>query len=55
MLNVVDEITRECLTIRVPRKLNVLDVNDVLADLFIMRGTPVISARTAERSSEPPR
>jgi transposase InsO family protein len=40
MLNVVDEFTRECLTIRVGRKLGSADVIDVLADLFIARGTP---------------
>lgn len=40
MLNVVDEFSRECLAIRVARKLNSLDVIDVLADLFIMRGIP---------------
>lgn len=40
MLNVVDEFTRECLAIRVARKLNSLDVIDVLTDLFIMRGIP---------------
>jgi transposase InsO family protein len=40
MLNVVDEFTRECLCIRVGRKLKAADVIDVLADLFITRGTP---------------
>ncbi|QTI81070.1 IS3 family transposase (plasmid) [Roseomonas marmotae] len=40
MLNVVDEFTRECLAIRVARKLNSFDVIDVLTDLFIARGTP---------------
>jgi transposase InsO family protein len=40
MLNVVDEFSRECLAIRVARKLNSLDVIDVLADLFILRGIP---------------
>jgi putative transposase len=40
MLNVVDEFTRECLTIRVGRKLGSADVIDVLSDLFIARGTP---------------
>ena len=40
MLNVVDEFTRECLCIRVGRKLKAADVVDVLADLFITRGTP---------------
>jgi putative transposase len=40
LLNVVDEFTRECLAIRVGRKLSSADVIDVLADLFIARGTP---------------
>jgi len=40
MLNVVDEFTRECLAIRVGRKLGSAEVIDVLADLFIARGTP---------------
>ena len=40
LLNVVDEFTRECLLIRVGRKLGSADVIDVLADLFIARGTP---------------
>ena len=37
-LNVIDEYTRECLMIRVKRKLNSIDVIDVLTDLFILRG-----------------
>ena len=40
LLNVVDEFTRECLCIRVGRKLGSSDVIDVLADLFMARGTP---------------
>jgi putative transposase len=40
MLNVVDEFTRECLAIRVERKLNSTNVVDVLSDLFILRGVP---------------
>src|SRR4051794_32541720 len=40
MLNVVDEFTHECLAIRVDRKLKAVDVIDVLADLFILRGVP---------------
>ncbi len=40
MLNVVDEFTRACLSIRVGRKLGSAEVIDVLADLFIARGTP---------------
>jgi transposase InsO family protein len=40
MLNVVDEFTRECLAIRVGRKLGSIDVVDLLSDLFILRGVP---------------
>ena len=40
MLNLIDEFTRECLTIRVSRKLNSTDVIDVLSDQFILRGVP---------------
>ena len=40
LLNVVDEFTRECLSIRAGRKLSSVDVIDVLADLFITRGAP---------------
>jgi putative transposase len=40
MLNVIDEFTRECLAIRINRKLKSTDVIDVLSDLFIMRGVP---------------
>ena len=40
MLNVLDEFTHECLTIRVARKLKAIDVIDVLSDMFILRGIP---------------
>jgi transposase InsO family protein len=40
MLCVVDEFTRECLAIRVARKLGAADVVDALSDLFILRGVP---------------
>ncbi|MFG6554478.1 IS3 family transposase [Sulfitobacter sp. 1A16808] len=40
-LNILDEHSRECLAIKVKRKLNSTDVIDVLTDLFILRGTPV--------------
>ena len=40
MLNVIDAFTRECLAIRVSRKLKALDVIDVLSDLFSLRGVP---------------
>ena len=39
-LNILDEFSRECLAIRVKRKLNSTDVIDVLTDLFILRGVP---------------
>ena len=39
-LNILDEYTRECLAIRVDRKLNSQNVLDVLTDLFIIRGSP---------------
>ena len=39
-LNIIDEYSRECLAIRVKRKLNSVDVIDVLTDLFILRGIP---------------
>ena len=40
MLNVIDEYTRECIAIRIDRKLKSTDVIDVLSDLFILRGVP---------------
>ena len=40
MLNVIDEFSRECLAIRIARKLNSTDVIDVLSDMFILRGVP---------------
>ena len=39
-LNLIDEYTRECLEIRVKRKLNSTDIIDTLTDLFILRGIP---------------
>ena len=52
MLNVIDEFTRECLAIRIDRKLKSTNVIDVLSDLFILRGIPGhIQLRTAVRKS----
>jgi hypothetical protein len=34
MLNVIDELTHECLAIRINRKLKAIDVIDVLSDLL---------------------
>ena len=39
-LNIIDEYSRECLTIKVERKLNSTNVIDALTDLFILRGPP---------------
>jgi len=40
MLTIMDEYARECLAIKVSRRLNSADVIDQLWDLFIFRGTP---------------
>jgi transposase InsO family protein len=40
MLNVIDEFTRECIAIKVNRRLKGVDVIEVLSDLFILRGIP---------------
>ena len=39
-MNILDEHSRECLAIRVKRKLNSTEVIDALTDLFILRGVP---------------
>ncbi len=39
-LNIIDKYSRECLAIRVDRKLNSGNVIDALSDLFILRGVP---------------
>ena len=40
ILNIIDEFTRECLAIRVARKISAQDVIDELFQLFIFRGIP---------------
>ena len=40
ILNIMDEFTRECLAIRVARKIKTQDVIDLLFHLFIFRGIP---------------
>jgi len=40
LLTLIDEYTRECLSIDVARKISAVDVVERLADLFIYRGTP---------------
>ena len=39
-LNIIDEFSRECLAIKVERRLNATSVIDALSDLFILRGVP---------------
>ena len=39
-LNILDEFSRECLAIKVERRLNATSVIDALTDLFILRGVP---------------
>ena len=39
-LNILDEHSRECLAIRVKRKLNSTVVMEALTDLFILQGVP---------------
>ena len=40
LLTVIDEYTRECLAIRVARRIHSEDVLELLAELFALRGTP---------------
>lgn len=40
MLNIMDEFTRECLVIKVKRRINSFDVLETLADLFLLHGQP---------------
>ena len=39
-LSIVDEFTRECLTLKMNRSITSEDVIDTLAELFSMRGIP---------------
>jgi transposase InsO family protein len=39
-LSILDEFSRECLAIKVDRKLNATRVIDALSELFILRGVP---------------
>jgi putative transposase len=40
MLTIIDEFTRECLAIKVARRLRASDVIETLAELFLTRGVP---------------
>jgi putative transposase len=48
-LNILDEFSRECLAIKVERRLNANSVIDVLTDLFILRGPPAYGRRRQDR------
>ncbi len=52
-LNIIDEFSRECLAIRVKRKLNSTDVIDALTDLFIIQAFQHTSVPTTALSSSP--
>ena len=41
LLNVIDEYTRECLSVKVARRLTSHNIVEVLTDLFIERGVAV--------------
>ena len=51
MLTLIDEYTRECLAIRVARRLGRFEVIEALADVMLFRGVPETFARTMARSS----
>lgn len=53
-LNIIDEYSRECLAIRVDRKLNSGNVIDALSDLFILRGVPSFSPHAGALSNYEP-
>ena len=40
MMNIIDAVTKEALTISVARKLNLTDLVDALTGFFILRGPP---------------
>jgi len=41
ILNIIDEFSRECLSIKVDRKIRSQDVIDRLYELFLLRGVPL--------------
>lgn len=55
MLNVIDEFTRECLTIRVACKLKAADVIDVLSELFLPHAACLATSGPATGRSSWPR
>jgi putative transposase len=56
MMPLVDEYSRECLTIEVERSITAEDVVEILASLFRQRSTPafILSDRAGSGSSPEP-
>jgi transposase InsO family protein len=52
-LSIVDEFTRERLTLKVDRSITSEDLIDTLAELFAMRGVPQSIRSTTVLSSSP--
>ena len=50
MLTLIDHYTRECLAIRVARRLGRYEVIEALADVMLYRGIPEIFVRTTAQS-----
>ena len=46
LMTLIDEFTRECLAIRVARRINSFGVLETMADVMLMRGIPSTSALT---------
>jgi hypothetical protein len=44
---IIDEFTRQCITIRIGRRLKAVDVVAALTDLFIRRGTQAIFVQSS--------
>ena len=40
LMTLIDEFTRECLAIRVARRINSFGVLETMADVMLMRGVP---------------
>ena len=55
MLNIIDEYTRECLSITVNRKIVAQDVIDALFNFFVFRGIPSIDGPITVLSLQPKR
>ena len=54
LMTLIDEFTRECLAIRVARRINGFGVLETMADVMLMRGVPehIRSDNGAEMTSK---